>query len=69
MSSPLHFRVLIVQDTEPHEIPDGWIIHSAFAVRTTGANATFALVLVERVKRKWRRHHQLERTTGRSTPA
>jgi hypothetical protein len=52
MSSPQHFRVLIVQDTEPHEIPDGWFIHSAFPVRTTGVNATIALILVERLKRK-----------------
>jgi hypothetical protein len=56
MSSPQHFRVLIVQDTEPHEIPDGWFIHSAFPVRTAGVNATIALILVERLKRKrlWR---------------
>lgn len=47
-----HVRLMILSDTDPHEIPDGWFLHSAVPLRTTGVHATVALILVEIPTRK-----------------
>lgn len=42
-------RLMVIQDAEPHDIPDGWFLFNAVALRTTGVHATVALILVETV--------------------
>lgn len=51
----MRYRMLVVSDTEPHELPEGWVIQSAVPLRTTGVvHATVALILVEIARDKRR---------------